>query len=112
MPKFTQEPLAKAAVAPKTLPEEVIKEYREYIDQLEKGNAGILEFKEGENMNLARRALQQAGEESKKYVKVQKVRGEDNKLKFWKISKQEWDAARKSAAARGAKLRGKRRAKK
>ena len=40
MPKFTQESLDKKAV-PKALPQEVIDEYKQYIEQLEKGNAGL-----------------------------------------------------------------------
>ena len=111
MPKFIQESLEKKA-APKALPQEVIDEYKQYIEQLEKGNAGILEFGKDENMAVARKALQEAGVQSKKYVKVQKVRGEDNKLKFWLIAKKEYDEAAAKAKARGEKLRGRRRAKK
>lgn len=112
MPKFTQEPIAKSGPYLKAIPEATIKEYQKFIDQLEKGMAGVLEFGKDENLNLARRALQQAGAKGKKYVRVQKVRGEDNKLRFLRITKLEYDEARKIAEARGAKLKGKRRAKK
>ena len=111
MPKFTQESLYKKAV-PKALPQEVIDEYKQYIEQLEKGNAGIVEFGKDENVAVGRKALQEAGIQSKKYVKVQKVRGEDNKLKFWLITKKEYDEAQARAKARGEKLRGKREEKK
>jgi len=107
MPKFTQESLDKKAV-PKALPQEVIDEYKQYIEQLEKGNAGIVEFGKDENVAVGRKALQEAGIQGKKYVKVQKVRGGDNKLKFWLITKKEWDDAAAKAKARGEKIRGKR----
>ena len=112
MPKFTQESLEQKAVKAAAIPLQMIDEYRQYIEQLEKGNAGILEFGKDENMALARKALQEAGVQSKKYVKVQKVRGQDNKLKFWLITKKEYDEAIEKAKARGEKLRGKIRAKK
>ena len=111
MPKFTQESLDKKAV-PKALPQEVIDEYKQYIEQLEKGNAGIVESGKDENVAVGRKALQEAGIQGKKYVKVQKVRGEDNKLKFWLITKKEWDDAAAKANARGEKIRGKDKGKK
>ena len=107
MPKFSQESLEKKS-ASKALLQEVVEEYKQYIEQLEKGNAGFLDFGKDENMAVGRKALQEAGLQSKKYVKVQKVRGEDNKLKFWLITKKEYDEAVEKAKARGEKLRGKR----
>ncbi len=111
MPKFAQEPLEKK-VKVKGVPPEAVEEYKKYIEGLEKGNAGLLEFGKDENMALGRRALQEAGIALKKYVRVQKVRGEDNKLRFYQITKKEYDEALAMAKARGEKLRGRRRAKK
>ena len=107
MPVFTQQPIeTKKPGGPAGIPQEVIDEYKTYIEQLEKGSRGILKFNADENMALARRALQQAGEESKKYVKVRKPRGEENVLQFERITRTEWLAAQKMAQDRGAKLKG------
>ena len=112
MPKFSQEPKeVKKPGRPKGIPQEVIDEYKGYIEGLEKGNVGALEFGKDENINQARKALQQAGEESKNYVKVRKPRGADNVLQFERITGKEWTEAKKKAAARGAKLRGQKRPK-
>ena len=113
MPKFSQEPIeVKKPGRPAGIPQEVIDEYKGYIEQIEKGNRGILEFKNGENINQGRKALIQAGEESKNYVKVRKPRGAENVLQFEKITRKEYVAAKQNAAARGAKLKGKPKAKK
>ena len=104
MPVFRQQRVEKKEPGkPAGIPQEVIDEYKSYIDQLEKGSQGILTFNQGENIALARRALQQAGEESKKYVKVRKPRGEANVLQFQRITKTEWMAAKKMARDRVAK---------
>ena len=55
MPKFSQEPIeVKKPGRPAGIPQEVIDEYKGYIEQIEKGNRGILEFKNGENINQGR----------------------------------------------------------
>ena len=113
MPKFSQEPIeVKKPGRPAGIPQEVIDEYKGYIEQIEKGNRGTLEFKNDENINQARKALVQAGEESKNYVKVRKPRGSENVLQFERITRKEYVEAKQSAAARGVKLKGKKRAKK
>lgn len=111
MPKFTQEPMRQRAAA-KGIPQEVIDAHKQFIEGLEKGNVGLLEFGKDESLAQSRKALVEAGVQLKKYVKTQKVRGEDNKLKFWQISKKEYDDAKAVAEARGEKLRGKRKPKK
>jgi hypothetical protein len=108
MPKFTQQQIEKKTAKPKGIPEEVIAEYKKFIEALEKGNEGRLEFKEGENIAQARKALVEAGNQTKKYVRVRKPRGADNVLTFVQISKKEFDEAQAKAKARGEKLRGKR----
>ena len=113
MPVFKQQSIEKKKPGrPAGIPQEVVDEYKQYIEQLEKGSEGILEFKKDENINQARKALQQAGEELKKYVKVRKQRGSDNALKFQQITRKEWVEAKQKAKARGAKLKGKPKAKK
>ena len=104
MPKFTKQ---KKEVKPArgVIPQEVIDEYKGFIEQTDKDDVGSLEFEEGENIKLGRKALQQAGEESKNYVKVRKPRGQDNVLEFEHITRTEWAAARKAAKERGAKIR-------
>jgi len=113
MPKFKQQPIeVKKPGRPKGIPQEVIDEYKPFIEQLEKGNEGTLEFGKNENITQGRKALVEAGIQLKKYVKVRKPRGADNILTFQQITKKEFDEAKKKAAARGAKLKGKPRGKK
>jgi len=86
-----------------TIPQEVVDEYKQFINDLDRGNKDILEFKKNENITLGRKALQQTSEELKKYVKVRRQRG-SNALQFERITRQEWAAAKKSAAERGKKI--------
>jgi hypothetical protein len=111
MPKFTQQPIPVKTGRPKGIPQEVVDEYKPYIEQIEKGNEGTLEFGKNENITQGRKALVEAGIQLKKYVKVRKPRGQDNVLTFSLITKKEFDEAKEKAAARGAKLKGKPRAK-
>jgi hypothetical protein len=108
MPKFSQQAIEVKAVKQKGIPQDVVDEYKPYIEQLEKGNQGALEFGEGEDVKLGRKALVEAGVQLKQYVKVRKPRGQENVLNFVLITKKEYDEAKKKAEARGAKLRGKR----
>ena len=87
------------------IPQAVIDEYKGFIEQLNNNTVGVVEFKEGENITLGRKALQQAGEESKKYVKVRKPRGATNALQVERITRKEWADAKSKAQARGAKLK-------
>lgn len=116
MPVFHQEKIAvkkpgRRGRAKAVIPQEVIEEYKAYIQQLEKGSRGELEFKKDENINQGRKALLQAGVALKRYVRVRKPRGSTNVLQFEKISAKEWGAAKKAAKARGEKLKGKPKAK-
>jgi hypothetical protein len=112
MPVFKQEKIeVKKPGRPGGIPQEMVDEYKEYITQLAKGNRGTLEFKKDENVNQARKALLQAGVELKRYVRARKPRGGANVLHFERISAKEWGAARKSAKARGAKMKAKPKAK-
>jgi|SaaInl8_200m_RNA_FD_contig_21_2469006_length_375_multi_6_in_0_out_0_1 hypothetical protein len=105
MPRFTQEKIADPKKSAKAIPDEVIDQYVEYIQNLEKGNEGILEFDEGEDVIQARKALVEAGVRCKKYVRVRKPRGDRITLRFRSISKAEYDESRSKAMARGAKIR-------
>ena len=111
MPVFKQQPKEEKRREKSDIPREIIDEYKGYIEQLNKKNIGILEFEKGEDIQLARKALLQAGEELKKYVKVRKPRGEENVLRFERITLKEWTEAQKKARARGAKLKGRPRGK-
>ena len=108
MPVFSQQAIETKKPQKQAIPQELIDQYKAFIDQLEKGNEGTLEFTEGEDINKARKALVEAGVQAKKYVKVRKLRGQTNVLIFRQISKKEFDDAKKKAAERGKKLRGKR----
>jgi hypothetical protein len=113
MPKFTQRPIEIKRQARKGgVSQEVIDEYKQYIEQLDKKNEGILEFKKDENINLGRKALVEAGVQLKRYIKVRKLRDSDNTLTFKRITKKEFDETKAKAAARGAVLKGKSRGKK
>ena len=88
MPIFTQQKkLSKKKgrpAAPK-IPEPLLKEMKEILSQLQRNSVGTLEFKKTENINLGRKALLQAAVESKKYVKVKRVRG-GSTLSFERIT--------------------------
>ena len=87
------------------IPRELIDEYKGYIEQLEKNTVGILEFGKEENIILGRKALLQAGEEAKKYVKVRKSRGQDDILLVERITRKEWMEANKRAKERGVNVK-------
>ena len=110
MPKFTQEPIQKA-VKVKGIPQEVVDGYKKFVDGLENGNVGKLEFDKDEAIALGRKALLEAAIQSKKYVKARKVRGADNVLMFERITRQEFVEAQKRVEARAEKMRGKTRKK-
>lgn len=113
MPKFSQAKIeVKKPGKPKGIPTEVIEEYMKYVEALEKGSEGKLEFEEGENISQARKALVEAGVHCKKYVKVRKPRGTDNILTFVQITKAEFQEAQAKAKARGEKVRAAAQAKK
>ena len=112
MPKFEQRVIEIKTPTAKALPQELVDEYVGYIEKLEKGNEGLLEFIEGENVAVGRKALLAAGVQSKKYVKVSKVRGVDNVLKFVQMSKKEWDEKQAQNMERGKKIRKARQGKK
>ena len=107
MPIFKIIPKEKKVAKKAGIPQEVIDEYKGYIEQLDTKSTGVLEFKKDENITLGRKALNQAGEESKKYVKVRKPRGEENVLQVERITRKEWADAKSKAQARGAKLKKK-----
>ena len=112
MPVFTQQKKeVKKPGRPAGIPQDIVDEHKEYIGKLGKGSIGVLAFKKDENINQSRKALQQAGVELKKYVKVRKPRGSANVLQFERITAKEWTAAQKAAKARGEKLKGKPKAK-
>ena len=109
MPKFTQIPEKSAG---KAAPQSTIDDYKKYIEELEEGNLGQLEFEEGEDVTLAKKALQAAGSQLNMYLKVSKARGQENILRFKRITEEEHKEAQKTAETRAAKMRGKPRAKK
>lgn len=112
MPVFTQvKKEAKKRGRTGGIPQDVIDTFKEYISKLEKGSIGTLEFKKDENINQGRKALLQGGVELKKYVRVRKPRGKSNVLVFERITAKQWGASRKAAMDRGAKLKGKPKAK-
>ena len=112
MPKFTKEKKPEKAGRTPAIPQEMIDEYKGFIEQTDKEEVGTLEFDEGEDIKLGRKALVEAGIQLRKYVKVRKPRGAENSLLFERITKKEFDEAKAKAEAKAEKLRGKPRAKK
>jgi hypothetical protein len=104
-PVFTQKKIEKKQPKQKGISQEVIDSYKPYIDELQKEHEGLLEFRPEEKIAVGRKALIEAGVQLKKYVKVSKVRGVDNQLKFILISKKEYDEAVAKSAAKGEKIR-------
>jgi hypothetical protein len=105
MPKFSQELNQTEAPKKKGLDQAVVDQFKPYIEKLEKNHTGRLEFGKTENIAVGRKALDQAGVELKKYIKVRKPRGSDNVLEFQRITRKEYVASKASAKARGAKLK-------
>ena len=96
----------------KQLPQDVVDEYKKYIEEIKEGEEGILEFQEDEKISLGKEALKQAGSQLGKHLKINKVRGSENLLRFQIITKEEWEEAQRKAMERGEKLKGKPKAKK
>ena len=107
MPVFSQQPIQKVVKKAKGIAAEVVEEYKKHIEGLKNGHEGLLHFDGGENIQLGKRALIEAGIALKKFVKVRKVRGEANALRFIKVTKKEFDQVRKKVKARIVKMTGK-----
>lgn len=107
MPVFSQHPKEVKKVGRKGIAQEVVDEYKPYVQELEKGSIGRLEFKKDENINLARKALKEAGIQLKKQVKIRKPRGEDNILLFERATRKRRAAVQKVAPKKEAKPKAK-----
>ncbi|NKB68655.1 MAG: hypothetical protein GKR89_16450 [Candidatus Latescibacteria bacterium] len=105
MPKFSKEKKPEKAQK-NSISQALVDDYKEYVGEIGKGEIGRLEFAADENMAGGRKALVEAGVQLRRWVKVRKPRDADNVLLVERITKQEFDAARAKAAARGAKLKG------
>jgi len=114
MPKFKQAPVEQKPDSTKELDPKIVAQYQKYIEQLEEGNKGFLEFDKDEEheMNIAKLALTEAGKQIKKYVRVRKTRGIKNQIEFSILSKQEFDAMEKKNMERAQKIAASKRAKK
>ncbi len=108
MPVLTKRSIQVAAQK-QEIPAEMIEDYKKHIEAVEKNEEGVLEFGEGEDVKLGRRALVEASLALKQYISVRKERGADNRLVFRRISKTEFDEAQARIQARVAKLKGKKR---
>lgn len=104
MPKFKQIPIEQQKAQKKGISQEVVDQYKKYIEQLDRNNVGLLEFGKTENIELARKALEQAGEELRKYVKIRRKRGE-RILQFERLTQHEWKEKKKRDKARADKIR-------
>ena len=94
------------------IPKEMVEQYKAFIEGVDEGSQdGILEFQEGEDINLGKEAIKQAALELGKYIKITKPRKIDNQLRFRFQTKEEYEDAQEKAKARGEKIRGKRKAK-
>jgi hypothetical protein len=96
----------------KRVPPEMVVEYEQHIAQIKEGTIGQLEFGKYENMRFARTALHEAAHNLGIFIKVAKKRGERNILKIIKISREQYDAAKLIAQAKGERMREQMRGKK
>ena len=78
MPKFTQIPIDQKPEEDE-IDQKVINQYKKFIENLSNGHKGLLEFSKNEQqeMGVAKTALDLAGKEINKFVKVRKKRGKD-----------------------------------
>lgn len=106
MPEFKQIPVEQQK-AQKGISQEIVDEYKRYIQDLNKGHVGLLEFGKTEDIELARKALEQAGEELRNYVRIRRRRGE-RILQFQRITQREWQQKKKRDRARAVKTRNSR----
>lgn len=105
MPVFSQQEKEVKKRGKRGIPQEVVDEYKKYIDDLKKGNTGRLEFGKTENVNLARKALKEAGIQLKRQVKIRKPKGEANVLVFERVARKKRAVARKVAPTKTAKTK-------
>lgn len=110
MPIFTQ--ISAKEASKRVVPQEMVDEHKKYIEQLEEGKIGQLEFGEGEDIALGKRALQEAGSQLGIFLRVSKARGNNSILRFKRLTKDEFEEAQKKAQERGAKMKGRARKKK
>ena len=104
MPRFKQIPADQQQSTRGAVPQELVDEYKQYVEQLEKGNVGLLEFNKTENIDQARKALEEAAEQLRKYVKIRRKRGE-NALQFQQITQREWQDKKRRSKERASKIR-------
>jgi hypothetical protein len=105
MPIFTKLPKVISKRKIQRISPEMIDAYKQYIEDLEENESATLKFEEGENIKLGRRALQQAALALEKPIKVMKVRGSQDTLRFERISQEEYEALQQSFKARAVKIR-------
>jgi hypothetical protein len=105
-PVFTQQKIEKKQPKQKGIPQEVVDSYKPYIEELQKEHEGVLKFGSDDvKIAVGRKALLEASVQLKKWIKISKVRGVDNQLKFVLITKKDYDEAQAKSAARGEKIR-------
>lgn len=105
MPVFSQQPKETKKPGRPGIPQEIVDEYKQYVQELEKGSIGRLEFKQDEDITQARKALKEAGIQLKKQVKIRKPRGEDGVLLFERAARKRRAAAQKTAPRKESKPR-------
>ena len=102
MPKFRQIAIAEQKAKQSGVSRQIVDEYKKYVEELKKGNIGILEFTKTENIDLARKALDQAAEELGKHLRIRRKRGE-NALQFQLLTRKEWMEKKRKERARASR---------
>jgi hypothetical protein len=95
----------------KTIPQDVVDQYKALIQQGQEDADNLLEFGPKENVKQGREALQVAALQLGRKLQVAKMRGADNIIRFRFISDDEYASTQERAKQRGAKIGATRRRK-
>ena len=109
MPVLTTQP--RGVPLGKQLSQEVIDQYKQFIEDVPENQDGVLEFGEDENTDEGKEGLKQAADQLGLYLKISKIRSRDNALRFQQITKEEHEEAQKKAKERGQRMKGRTRGK-
>ncbi len=80
MPRFSIRSLK--AVKEPSVTGALVEKYEKYVQQIDDGNAGVLKFRESEDLTVARDALRAAGEKLGRDLIIRRPRGVENVLEF------------------------------
>ena len=88
----------------KTIPQDIVDQYKALIQQGQEGADNLLEFAPKESVKQGREALQVAALQLGRKLQIAKMRGADNVLRLRFISDDEYATTKERAKQRGAKI--------